>query len=271
MNSASPKLKLFLTVIFFYLLLNGFAQHSFNPIDTIFEKGVDGKGRKKTFALPVFKVDTLPLLIYRSKFSIDADGSPKAYNPQDTGIDFLSSARQTNGKLSPKVILFQKDKPVLQKDSDPMPGYYVTKTTLYDKSIVDTAIQSRYVNAEEIPFFVIPHNKLESWSIPLGSYGYIFNIENKTGIFAIFADEGPINHIGEGSVKLAQLLGLKSVMRKGKRTLDVGVSFPKKSIVYLIVQNSGSGNVQTSFQIQEAFTLLDAKYNLRDIVADFLK
>src|SRR5271165_3204735 len=73
-----------------------------------------------------------PAIVWEGGMQIDADGSPRAYNPVSSkGLDALGNAGRpgnwwalatVNGKSS--------GKPVIQGPSDPAPGFYVSTTAL---------------------------------------------------------------------------------------------------------------------------------------------
>jgi len=168
---------------------------------------------------------------FRSKLAIDADGSPHAYNPQNTGLDDLSHAGRPgnwwgivtrNGKPS--------GRPVIQKRSDPAPGYYVSQTSLsdYNKSPFDPAA---YVNSETIPYIVLPTTK--SFGAVLGDFAVVYNLKNKRFAYAIYADQDV--GLGEGSIALAKRLGIKSSPRTGGTGSN-------ENLLYLVFPKSGKGD-----------------------------
>jgi hypothetical protein len=181
------------------------------------------------------------VITYTSGMMIDADGAPKAYNIDNTkALDYLANAGKKdnwwalateNGKSN--------GKPLIQKDTDPAPGFYISMTSLQDcsKRYDDP---NRYVNSETIPFIVLPPSF--SGSFLKGDIALVVNKENKRSCYAIFADIGPKNKIGEGSICLAKQLGIESNPKKG------GV---KSEILYILIKNSGQKKVLTYNEIQE--------------------
>jgi hypothetical protein len=77
----------------------------------------------------------------------------------------------------------------------------------------------------------------------LGDIALVINKKNNKKCFAIFADTGPSDKIGEGSVCLAEELGLASNPKKGGTNAD---------IVYILIKNSGKKKVLTKDEIDEA-------------------
>src|SRR5262249_26952383 len=77
---------------------------------------------------------SVPAFFYTAGLAIDADGAFRAYNPHDVlGLDSLAHAGHPgnwwalvtdNGRPS--------GHPVVQGNSDPAPGFYVSATALYD-------------------------------------------------------------------------------------------------------------------------------------------
>jgi hypothetical protein len=95
-------------------------------------------------------------------------------------------------------------KPVLQKDGS---GFYVSPTSLVDKSITDRADQNRYVNPLRVAAAVVPGNVVRQ-GVPFGSFGVTIDAGRKIAVPFVVGDGGP--RIGEGSPALArQVAGLK--------------------------------------------------------------
>lgn len=94
-------------------------------------------------------------------------------------------------------------KPVVQRDGS---GFYVSPTSLVDKSVTDRADQRRYVDPLRVASAVVPSNVLRQ-GIALGSYGVAIHATKKAAVPFVVADAGP--RIGEGSPALArQVAGL---------------------------------------------------------------
>jgi Fungal chitosanase of glycosyl hydrolase group 75 len=179
----------------------------------------------------VFKTAT-GAFTYRAKFAIDADGSPHAYGPNDIGLDFNSNAI-TDGKWV-GVVLGTDSKPIIQKMGDPYPGYYVSQTALYDEQFNNTDPRS-YVDAEKIPYIVLPESLKIKMGAEMGDMAYVFNPATQKGTYAILADEGPEGLLGEGSIYLAKVLGIANISPR-----DGGLT--GEAIQYIIFPKSGIGN-----------------------------
>lgn len=108
------------------------------------------------------------------------------------------------------------------------------------------------MNSETIPYIAIPPNFSQDFK--LGSIALVINKKNNKKSFAIFADTGPNNKIGEGSIYLAEQLGIKSSPKNGGASSD---------IVFILIENSGKQKVLTKEEINE---MGKAKLSNEDIV-----
>lgn len=173
---------------------------------------------------------------YQAGMAIDADGAPRAYHPKDLGLDSLDHAgypghwwalATDNGKAS--------GRPVIQRKSDPAPGYYVSMTSLYDASIPTERNPHRFVDAAHIPYVVLPPIGFKH--ARLGDFATVINLRNGRMASAIVADESaPDLQMGEGSIALAKALGINANPRTGGT--DDGVA-------YVIYPGSGDGKPRT--------------------------
>jgi len=162
---------------------------------------------------------------------IDADGAYHAYHPDGrSGLDYLGNAGRpgnwlalvtNNGEAS--------GRRVIQTDTDPAPGFYVSTTSLEDPNC-DRKDPRRYVNAEAVNFIVLPGRL--GLGAKLGDFAVV--IRPATGVYdyAVYADVGPASKIGEGSIALAAALGVPSSPKSG------GVAH---GIVYIVFPGSAQG------------------------------
>lgn len=182
-----------------------------------------------------FKVFMLPSgnITFKAKFHIDADGSPRAYGPNDTGLDITLHAKNKAGKWV-GVATDAKGKPIMQKEGDPFPNLYVSQTSLYDINypITDTR---RFVNSETIPYIALPPDLLALSGIIIGDIAHVYNPATQKSCFAIFADVGREGELGEGSIYLAKMLGIPDA---NPRTGGLD----GETIQYTIFPKSGMGN-----------------------------
>jgi hypothetical protein len=153
-------------------------------------------------------------IFFRAGLTVDADGSPRAYHPNDVGLDYLANAG--NGTEPWYGIAADRDNiPYVQGDGDPAPGYYVSTTALGDKSKADSD-PLRYVNAEVTPYIALPGKLVNELKLAqLGDFCMVMNTNNMTMTGAIVADIGNDLHIGEGSIALANKLGIKADPKHG--------------------------------------------------------
>jgi len=175
----------------------------------------------------------VPGFFYQSGMAIDADGAFRAYHPNDKlGLDSLDHAGHRgnwwalvteDGKTS--------GRPVLQKKSDPAPGYYVSTTALYDPGNSNPRDPRRYVDAAKIPYVVLHPNALKH--ARLGDFATVVNLQNGKISAALVADESaPDLPVGEGSIALAKALRIDSNPRSGGKD---------GAVAYLIYPGSGNG------------------------------
>ena len=170
---------------------------------------------------------------YVAGLAIDADGAFRAYHPSNRlGLDTIVHAGNPGnwwalatdtGEIS--------GRPVVQGKDDPAPGYYVSMTSLYDATNLNERDPHRYVDAAKIPYVVLPPVGLKH--AKLGDFATVVNLKNGKSAAAIVADESaPQLKLGEGSIALAEALGIDSDPRSGGS--DGGVA-------YVIYPDSGNG------------------------------
>jgi len=187
----------------------------------------------KVGAHPVWTRSGDPNIFFISKMSVDADGSPRAYHPNGRkGLDALGNAGKPgnwwalvtdNGKKT--------GNPLVQGEDDPAPGFYISKTSLEDKT-KRRKDPHRYIDAEKIPFIALPPEAIKKAKVKTGDFAAVVNSANGRLAFAVVADVGPKGKIGEGSIALAEALGVPSSPRKGGA---------KNGIIYLVFPGSGNG------------------------------
>jgi len=172
------------------------------------------------------------VFFYKAGLAVDADGAFRAYHPNDrSGLDSLNHAGH-KGNWWALVTEDEKTSgnPVIQLESDPAPGFYVSTTALYDRDNRNPRDPHRYVDAATIPYVVL-HPKALNYA-RLGDFATVVNLQNGRISGAIVADESAPNlPVGEGSIALAQALGIDSNPRTGGKDGDVA---------YLIYPDSGN-------------------------------
>jgi len=120
---------------------------------------------------------------------------------------------------------------VVQGPNDPAHGFYVSATSLEDRSR-ERADPLRYVDATQVPYIVLPPEFITGRGTALGDLAAVIRARDRIRSEAIFADVGPRRKLGEGSVALADALGITSDPRSG------GIG---DGVIYLIFPGSGDG------------------------------
>ncbi len=194
--------------------------------------------------IPVWQTSGSAAFFYESGMYIDADGAPNAYNPQNTGLDDLANA----GEPGHWSALAHDDsgEPYLQGPRSSYPGYYVSTTALSDRA-KRSDDPAKYVDATSVSYIVLPRGFSRQMGARLGDFAMVLNLRNGKYSAAIFADIGPSDYIGEGSMALAENLSVRSSPRRG------GTSH---GIVYLVFPGSGNGQPRTVEEITEQSTKL---------------
>jgi hypothetical protein len=203
-------------------------------------------------------VDDGSAFFYEAGLNIDADGSPHAYHPDGrSGLDYLGNAGRPgnwwalvthNGKSS--------GKPVIQTRKYPAPGFYVSTTTLESPSF-DRKDPRRYVNSEAVNFIVLPAGL--NLRAKLGDYAVVIRPETRAISYAVYADVGPAHQIGEGSIALANALGIPSNAKTG------GVA---NGIVYIVFHGSAKALSLSQADIDTAGAALFANWGGLDRARD---
>ncbi len=191
-------------------------------------------------SISVYKLTNYNCVLYKAGLAVDADGSPNAYGPNNTGLDYTANAGSTGNWWG--VVTNSSGNPIIQSATDPSPGMYVSTTSLVNSSY-GTTNPLRYVNSETVPYFVIPTAVRNAGSITIGDIAYVYNKNNGKACYAIYADSGPSGSLGEASIYLATQLGINNSPRNG------GTS--SKVVEYIIFPGTGfgQGTIPTLTQI----------------------
>lgn len=203
---------------------------------------------------------TLPeapsVLFFEAGMGIDADGSPRAYHPDSgMGLDALANAGRPGRWWGVATDTGRADgTPVLQGPDDPAPGFYVSTTSLHDPSKAHTD-PARYVDAETMPYFVLPGDL--GLSIRLGDFGYVVRPSAAKASGGVFADVGPKGHVGEGSIALAEALGIPSSPRHG------GCS---GGVLYVVFSGSAAGWPLDRSEVETRATALFTAWGGMDLL-----
>jgi hypothetical protein len=168
--------------------------------------------------------------LFKAGLMIDCDGSPRAYGPNNSGIDYTANGgNDTSGKAGAwwGGPVGKDNKPIVQKIYEPQPGLYVSGTSLINSTYPEDS-QYRYVDAESIPFFVLPGTH-QNGAKP-GDVGLLYNTKSGDNCYGIFADVGPSSKIGEASMRMATALKINSSPKTGGTETRI--------IVYLVFPGS---------------------------------
>ena len=176
--------------------------------------------------VPIWRSEGGSPFFFEGGMTIDADGAPNAYNAANTGLDDLANAGDPTHWDG--LVADRNGTPFIQGANDPFPGYYVSCTALTDRT-KDVSDPGRYVDASKIPYVVLPGDLAREAGARLGDFAVVFNMRNGKSSYAIFADIGTL---GEGSIALAENLGISSDARQGGT---------RGGILYHVFTGSGNG------------------------------
>jgi hypothetical protein len=206
--------------------------------------------------IPIWRLPGNSAFFYESGMTIDADGAPNAYHPDNSGLDDLVNAGAPGNWQG-----LAKDRdgePYVQGPDDPYPGYYVSATALADR-MRPVNDPLRYVDASRIPYIVLPGGMARGLGATPGDFSVVLNQRNGKISYAIFGDVGPSDRIGEGSMALAENLGIRSDARYGGA---------RRGILFLVFPGSGDGRPRTIEEINaEGEKLLHAWGGLAQLAA----
>ena len=157
-------------------------------------------------------------IAFTAGMAICADGSPRAYHPDDIGLDWLDNAK--DGGKWVGIATDSNGNPYIQSPNDPYPGYYVSQTKHVNPGF-SVSDPRRYIDAETVAYVVVPDAILKL-GVNMGDKAIVTNMSNGMRTEAIVAELGPDNEVGEGSIKLANMLGVPSNPRGGGVSGDIG-------------------------------------------------
>ena len=161
--------------------------------------------------LSVYQDDSGAVL-YKAGCTVNSDGSPHSYAPNDSGLsalDYLANAGSPGNWWG--VATDAAGEPYVQKAWHVAPGFYVSTTALINPDFPDDH-PSRYVDSERFAFSVLPGG--QSW-FKMGDVGLALNVQTGDHMYHCAADVGPRDHLGEGSILLSRCLGLNPCPKSG--------------------------------------------------------
>lgn len=189
-----------------------------------------------TWEVPIWQFRGRNAFFFTSGMTIDADGAPNAYNAENTGLDDLANAGAPGHWEG---ILQDKDgNPLVQGPDDPYPGYYISCTSLADWTKAPND-PTRFIDASKVPYVVLPGDMARAAGARPGDLAIAVNLWNGNYSYAIFADVGTL---GEGSIALANNLGISSDARHGGTWWGV---------LYLVFPGSGDHRPKSINEIDE--------------------
>ena len=174
---------------------------------------------------PIYQLPQSQAFFFVAGMSIDADGAPNAYNADNTGLDDLQNAGHPGHWDG--ILADASGDPLVQGADDPFPGFYISCTALSDRTKAPHD-PARFVDASKIPYIVLPGDVSRQTGARLGDFAVVTNLRTGRSSYAIFADIGTF---GEGSVALAENLGIWSDARNGGS---------RGGVLYLVFPGSGN-------------------------------
>lgn len=151
--------------------------------------------------------------VWRNGLDIDADGGRHAYAPPGSGLDgldWLANAGTPGHYYG--LACNAAGTPYEQGPADPAPGFYVSVTAYVDhtKSVNDPL---RYVDAETVPYLVVPPDLTGLRGVHMGDYA--IGLYGDKLVAGVVGDVGPHGHYGEASIAWAAGLGVPSSPKHG--------------------------------------------------------
>lgn len=164
--------------------------------------------------------------------SVDVDGAPTSYGPDDKKALDLELNAHVGAKKSGAIVGFlidKKGKPIIQGKDDPAPGFFISKTAYTDVKNPKQTDPRRYVNAAEINY-TVRATSAKNKGVETGDFCVVHAIKKNKTVFAIVGDTGHSSG-AEGSLALLQRLGFK--VKSGKsaeeKITDIVVRYFAKS------------------------------------------
>jgi hypothetical protein len=190
--------------------------------------------------------------------SVDVDGAPTSYGPDDKkALDFELNAHEGAKKSGAIVgyLIDKNGKPIIQGNDDPAPGFYISTTAYHDVNNPKETDPRRYVNAAEINYTVLAKSAKQK-GVETGDFCVVHAVKKNKTVFAIVGDTGHSSG-AEGSLALLQRLGFK--VKSGKSA--------EEEITNIVVRYFAKSNPSKLFFFNQ--TDLDTAANKLDLDTDF--
>ncbi len=159
-----------------------------------------------------------------SGLAVDADGSANCYHATPgKGLDALANAGKPGRWWG--LACDARGNPYVQTATDPAEGFFVATTSLCDHT-KQPSDPTRYVDSSTVPYVSVPRGLVTHVGVRPGDLAWVEH--GGVGVGAVVADVGGDSAIGEGSIALAQMLGIDPFRGKPAHHLlgvDSGVSF----------------------------------------------
>jgi hypothetical protein len=164
---------------------------------------------------------------FTSGMTINADGSPRCYGPNNSGLDYTANGGHPgnwwavvthNGKSSGTPVIQSGDEP-----EQPCKGMYISTTAYLNKEYGSKDVR-RYLDSEQVAYVVTPPQLIKLVGpVVMGCLARV-SYKGKT-VDAIVGDIGPKKHIGEASIACAKALGINPNPKKGGTSSGVQYEF----------------------------------------------
>jgi hypothetical protein len=201
--------------------------------------------------------------------AVDADGAPNSYLLDGNGLSYTcdgveavvdgkpvptkkdphnrlcrdawETAQKTSNYSQVRIFGFltgPKNVPIVQGVHDPLPGKaYVTTTTMPIAGSAPTE-QRHWVDANQIPYVVLPSSFVKAFKVSPGDVAVIYNPAAKAVAFVAYADGGGL---GEASVKAHIDLGSHPIVSKdGVDRASSGIEGEVLTLVFPGMHTHGS-------------------------------
>jgi hypothetical protein len=148
----------------------------------------------------------------RVPMTVDVDGAPNAYGPNDAlALDYELNAH-VGAKRSGLIVGYLTKNgdgrtPIRQGPGDPFPGFYISTSAYEDKNNKRIEDPRRYTNAAEINYTLLASVARQA-RVQLGDFCVVHSLRTGFTVYAIVGDAGHKSG-AEGSLALLQRLGYK--------------------------------------------------------------